>query len=648
MEKRGRAVRGWASALALLIIAIVGLKGAWGQEPSDRISYQGVTIQPGDVINWHKGMFTTGAFLAYGHTSLYLGRDEKTKEPTFLDFSPPAHMAPFLGPIVPEREFLAYNAKNHPSFDVFRLKQNFLLKKEILFEEARRIAAGMPVYGVDETCVTAVARCLSKAAEAAGIRIRANLFTTPDDLASQPDFQRHPDLVGKTIIIEAALQDAEARSPASTEGAKAALSVPRAVEQAFRAQVDFMQTKAAQLGRRLADQQALKARAEEGTKARDPKIAEANRQAVVVLGQAIEMTQKALELAKSVVKKFSHIGEVYRKTWVRGEHVRIVATGGTVTWSSGVRGAIRPGEAVSTGRDGHVSLVTDSGAVYNIGPDTTVMLEKPPRPVLGTTPPPKPDEIYYQEELSPVLRLMQGKLHAFELKIKEELEKFRRRVEVRTPAFAMTVRGTEFDLEAEGSGLSHLVPFDGIVQIAAEGELDPTKIDRWWDVTGKEARAAEQSEGEAPKVVYVHGDVKVQREKDAPREVMAPYALQRGEKLTTGKGALVHMVAQKGLTETLGENTVLELSAKEEGGQQVYLLREGLLHLAAHGLQAGAKPVVLTPNAVITGSDFELDLMVSDNKVTRVTPYSGRVIVEASMKWLDETAIGRWWDEVHE
>lgn len=175
-------------------------------EQADSVTYQGVTLQPGDVVNFYGGIFTTGGFLTYGHSALYLGIDPQTNERSFLDFTTSkANERAFVGRILPEREFLATSAKYHQSFDVFRLRDRSILDQRKLVQEAKRVAIPKNKFFFSEVCSTAVAEVLSKAS---GSHITAR---TPDDFVGGA-FQRHPQLSGKSINIQAAIRDAENRN----------------------------------------------------------------------------------------------------------------------------------------------------------------------------------------------------------------------------------------------------------------------------------------------------------------------------------------------------------------------------------------------------------------------------------------------------
>jgi hypothetical protein len=74
--------------LALSVAA--GLCACAGAQTA--VSYQGAVLQPGDVIDLHKGIFTLKVPLtdqqmfAYGHTAMYLGRNPDNGIPQFFSF----------------------------------------------------------------------------------------------------------------------------------------------------------------------------------------------------------------------------------------------------------------------------------------------------------------------------------------------------------------------------------------------------------------------------------------------------------------------------------------------------------------------------------------------------------------------------------
>lgn len=124
--------------LLVLCLGAPALAGDW----RDSISYQGVELQPGDVIVFRGGVFATALGDNYGHTALYLGRDEKLT-PTFFDFSATrvgtrkyfsVHQARFMA----EPVFLKLNGESHRSFNVFRFRDSDRIVKSLLWQEARR------------------------------------------------------------------------------------------------------------------------------------------------------------------------------------------------------------------------------------------------------------------------------------------------------------------------------------------------------------------------------------------------------------------------------------------------------------------------------------------------------------------------------
>lgn len=185
--------------LVAILLGILVAPSAFGQMGI----YQGVPLQAGDVINFTKGPFTTAHVQTYGHTALYLGVDPQTGKPTFLDFSitkgDPARA--FRGRILAEQEFLTYNAKSHPSFDVFRLRDTSTLDQHSLLQEAKRIAV-TGTWPTTNLCSSAAAAVLSKASG------RVIDVKTPNGFVGGP-FQRHPQLTGKSISTQYALRDVE-------------------------------------------------------------------------------------------------------------------------------------------------------------------------------------------------------------------------------------------------------------------------------------------------------------------------------------------------------------------------------------------------------------------------------------------------------
>jgi hypothetical protein len=185
---------------------------------TDSVTYQGVTLQPGDVVNFLGGGATTFNFLKYGHSSLYLGVNPETKQRTFLDFTTEkvdfgewilggGTPQPFYGRLLNETNFLNVNSHWHTSFDVFRLKGPRAINKAKMFQEAEQKSYKKSFGLSGEVCSSVVSGVLTKGVcDAAGCKVGG---FTPDALA-KGDFMRHPDLpVGRSISILAALREAE-------------------------------------------------------------------------------------------------------------------------------------------------------------------------------------------------------------------------------------------------------------------------------------------------------------------------------------------------------------------------------------------------------------------------------------------------------
>lgn len=196
-----------ATTLAGLI-----LSGPAAAQTSNSVNYQGIVLQPGDVINFQGGAATAFHFERYGHSALYLGVDPQTHQREFLDFTTTkggmteyvlGSPQPFYGRILNEKNFFTANLKSHATFDVFRLKGSPTIDQRAMFREAKVISFHKSWGFSGVVCSSAVADVLSKAT---GMKIGG---FTPNDL-TRGQFERHPDLAeGQHISIRGALQDAE-------------------------------------------------------------------------------------------------------------------------------------------------------------------------------------------------------------------------------------------------------------------------------------------------------------------------------------------------------------------------------------------------------------------------------------------------------
>ena len=647
METRGRIVRAWTSALALLIIASVGLKGAWGQDPYDCISYQGVTIQPGDVINFHQGVFTTATILTYGHTALYLGRDDETREPTFLDFSSKltklTEPGPYYGRIMAERRFLSYNAEEgHPSFDVFQLKQRSSLDKKKLMAEAKRVASEREYSlrrplseSAGEVCSSAAAAVLSKATGRDIIDV-----ITPDDFVSSPLFQRHPALQGKTINIQGARKEAEAREVG-----------PRTEEvfQAYKELADKGQTDLRKLRGDLVEAERVLKRARAGQQARDPKIAAENAQAVQLAERAVADETRAIALAETTLKRWANV----RRALERMKAYSSVPAGGITNLRGNVTIKRRDGkQQVSLGTEvllagdevqtnqGQVEIVSRDGSILHFGPDSTFRVPLFPAPPL-----PEPTT----QESPSTWELLKGKLHLGRGSVLDQALGESHSA-VSTPAAVLGVRGTEFDLAADENGLALLTPYSGTVELTAKPDgIDQSRLPRWWKIEGAEPVKSPLPEEALMRVSFVRGDVRVRKAADPlPRAVSNGDLVESGTVLTTGAGSLAEVQLAGGLLATLRAGTVLEARLKSDSGQPLYKLSAGTMHAgSAVPAPPGKAPIFVTPNAVVAEEGAEFDLSVDEAGVTTLTLYSGKVTASAQMERLDQTKLDRWWDDIY-
>jgi|GEM_PF-6772620 len=194
-------------ATFLTLLALLVAPFGFGQT----ITYLGIEIQPGDVFTFQGGVFTVDQrYLTYGHSALYLGLNPEMGQRSFLDFTATEEYLggeskkderAFVGRILSEREFLEASAKSHSSFDVFRLRDVSTLDQQRMLKEAMLISTPDHRFWLDYVCASAVATVLSRATG------RTNIVAkTPDDL-TRGLFVRHPQLTGKSINIQAALNE---------------------------------------------------------------------------------------------------------------------------------------------------------------------------------------------------------------------------------------------------------------------------------------------------------------------------------------------------------------------------------------------------------------------------------------------------------
>jgi hypothetical protein len=214
--------------LAILILlsggACLPMLQASHAQGDDRITYQGVTLRPGDIVNLYGGMFTRGpSSLTYGHSALYLGFDPQMGQRSFLDFTTSKdNERPYLGRILPEMEFLTVSSKEHQAFDLYRLPDVYRIDQRRLLLEAKLVSSPDVWFGSSYVCASAVGRVLSKAT--------GHTFdvTSPDSFTSKP-FVKHPQLGHRTINIQIAIREARAVAATDARAAQLRQLVPQMV-----------------------------------------------------------------------------------------------------------------------------------------------------------------------------------------------------------------------------------------------------------------------------------------------------------------------------------------------------------------------------------------------------------------------------------
>lgn len=432
----------------------------------------------------------------------------------------------------------------------------------------------------------------------------------------------------------------------------------KAVMQGISDLEDFAKTQQNQLEEKLREQKEIRRRAIAGQTAKDPKVAQENRQAVGVIEQAIALTEKGLETVNAKLKRLLSVHEIYID--MRAEYVRIYYNthGGH---RNGRPIEIKPGETFRNTSDEIAEVITSDGQILQIGPNTTLTLLKPQPPSSSGTMP----RIDIEFRNVPIWKLMEGKLHYFLMKLKGFPCEGKpggavRACAIRTPTLIVSVRGTEFDLQVDDGGLTHLIPYDGTIEmIADQDKIDRSKINRWWETAQKRSgdKAAESpSATEIPKgtllrVVSVQGNVRVKKDAvSEPRVVVAGDTLKAKETLLTGENGLVKITFQGGMTGDLRANSKLQAAQKEGSAEPIYALWAGTLHLLrdANSSSDKSSPAFITPNAILSAiPGAELEMSVDQSGLSSVTPYAGQIEITAKIDRLEEAKITRWWDEMY-
>jgi tetratricopeptide (TPR) repeat protein len=181
-------------------------------------------------------------------------------------------------------------------------------------------------------------------------------------------------------------------------------------------------------------------------------------EAVSIAEQAVAAARSMLSRAEARLKAAARVNDLSSiarngvSNVIKGE-VSIKTPEGWKPFDTGM--TLRPGDEISTGKDGFAEFVfTDSSAV-RIGPDSTFILHK----VRGR---------------NSVYEVLKGRFRA-EMKCLKTVRRPCR--EIRTGAgFTIGVRGTEFDLKIIADGLAEVTVIEGVIDAIDEKSGEKTEV----------------------------------------------------------------------------------------------------------------------------------------------------------------------------
>lgn len=220
-------------------------------------------------------------------------------------------------------------------------------------------------------------------------------------------------------------------------------------------------------------------------------------------------------------------------------------------WQPIGAGPIRRGDEIRTGHNGRVDLYFEDGCRVHLRPNTTFLYT-------GT-----------------MYQLLKGKIHNLIVPvpgaIRGEL------IRHRTITAVVAVRGTEFDLAIDERGLTHLTPYSGTVELAADAEgMQGVRPDRWWEGAGT-------------------------------------------TRIDLGAG----------YTALLAAGTELEIG-KDAEGEPAYVLHQGRVYVfpGKEGETAPA-PRIVAANAVVTPVQAAFEVSLGGDGLADIVPLAGMVEVRA-------------------
>jgi hypothetical protein len=329
------------------------------------------------------------------------------------------------------------------------------------------------------------------------------------------------------------------------------------------------------LARRVEDEEALKLAQEVAKRAREEEALVAEK---IVRQEGIQQ-----KLAQAFYWAIPKDGSLAVPVEIHGE-VRVRSASG---WEPIGNAPLKKGDQVMTG-DGHAEFIFGDGNRIYVGPHASFIYKG------------KTDD-------GSIYGLLKGKLHT----IISAADAFGGVIRYKTVTAITSVRGTEFDLEVDEKGFTHLYPFSGKIELAADPEgMKQAKPERWW-------------------------------EQGAPKD----HTLSKSGDMVKAGASAAKVDLKNGYTAVLAPGSELEFG-KDDAGEPVYILTRGRMYVSRNEKGESAKPPrFIASNATATPSGAAFEVKLREDGLADFIPLAGMVEVEASREGLDLEKVKPYWKE---
>ncbi|MDD5302835.1 MAG: FecR domain-containing protein [Elusimicrobia bacterium] len=358
--------------------------------------------------------------------------------------------------------------------------------------------------------------------------------------------------------------------------------------------------------------------------------------------QALETGQKSLALAER------HLKEQQRREETLGEIITGNARGleSAMALPLNMRGDVRlgvgansvpldpthvvlPGEDITTGAKGQVTLTLLNGEAITLGPNTSFSFTKVRK---------GPIEQFLYELKNGRGRVLSKGAYAPGA-VRGSIHDERR---YRAVAAVAAVRGTDFLMTAGADGIGRFSLYDGRIELGAD-EADKVRdsLKPWWLTEGVPAYAAPAAE-KVSRIAALRGAASIVNKEKGARPAKAGDSLIAGERLETGEGSLAHLDLVRGQRVVIGEAARFTGMADSKGAP-MYGVGRGRAHVWGAGNKEPSQ--FLTPNTVAESRAREFEVRVDADGAAEYTPVVGSLDISATGDKLDWSKIDAWLDE---